>query len=182
MHGEFISVIEPYKPPFYTNWFSVCPWNQHVLLFPFFPLWRTKDTSEFCFVLFVFTYLTDQKETGQDVQQWHDTRKMCNFTSMSYCLSSWVGLLPFVCCLFLTVSVWGYLYTSRMEFATKRNISMLFPSLPRSISHLFEVLNTLDSQFSLWWLVVTSSTSVFFSHLLIFIKIASLLPSDLKHH
>lgn len=74
------------------------------------------------------------------MQQWNYTRKIHKFISMSYCLSSWADLLPFV---------WGYLYTCRMEFVTERSISLLFPSLPGSISHLFEALNTPDSQFSL---------------------------------
>lgn len=77
------------------------------------------------------------------MQQWNYTRKIHKFISMSCCLSSWVDLLPLV---------WGYLYTCRMEFVTKRSMSLLFPSLSGSISHLFEALNTPDSQFSLQWL------------------------------
>lgn len=107
---------------------------------------------------------------------------MHNLINMPYCLSSVGRFLSLVCFLFLTVFVWRYLYTSRMEFATARSIFLFFPSLLGSISHMFEALNTLDSQFALGsWLMVTSSTFEFL-HLLIFRNIPSLLPSDLKHY
>lgn len=66
MHREFISVLESYKSQFfYTSWFCVCPWNQHVFLcflsFHFEVQKAVVNSALFC--LF-FTYLTEKKETG----------------------------------------------------------------------------------------------------------------------
>lgn len=145
MHREFISVIEHYEPPFlYTSWFSVCPWSQHIFLcfLSFhFEVQKTLVTfALFCFVFYIPNWLEGNRI-------W--TRKMYNFINMPYCLSSVGRFLCLVCFLFLTVFVWRYLYTSRMEFATTRSIFLRFPSLLGSISHMFEALNTLDYQFSL---------------------------------
>lgn len=157
MHRKLTSIIEPYKPPFfYTSSFSVCPWNQMSFSVSSLHFEVQKALVNFALFCVVFAHLTGQKETGYAASGIIPGKYIISLACLADCLPEQVFFL-------LSVSVQGYLYTSRMGFAIEISISLLFPSLSGSISNLFEALNTFDFQFSLWLLMVTSSIFIFFT-------------------
>lgn len=143
MHREFILVIETHEHPFFsTSWFSVWPWNWHVFLF-----------SSFHFEI--------QKGTGYGASAIISGKHIISSASLAVCL---LGKVIFLLTAALSwLSVWGYLYTSRMEFATERSL-MRFPALPllswlhflhaQSIKHPWHPVLTLVAGGDCWQICI----------------------------